>query len=90
MSEEQERIFEKEAVNNAIYQARNAAQMAREFAPLFDEYADLLSAGGGDERADEKRCHALDRLRLLKESFEQSDEWMAQARALKACVKEGV
>ena len=89
MSEEQEQIFGKEAVNNAINQARNAAQMAREFASLFDDYADLLSAGA-DERADEKRCHALGRLRLLKESFEQCDEWMAQARALKACVEEAV
>lgn len=84
MGEEQERISEREAVDNAIYQARCAAQMAREFASLFEDYADKLSSRGVGEEADEKRDHAMGRLRLLKESVRQCDEWLSQAGAVKA------
>ncbi|HEY0077034.1 MAG TPA: hypothetical protein VGB73_00190 [Pyrinomonadaceae bacterium] len=63
-----------DALQQAAREARRAAEQAREFADLFEQYAASLAKPGGQEKARKLRLSALDKLREVQESVAAEDK----------------
>lgn len=62
-------------LHNAAREARKAAARARDFADLFERYADRLLAPGCEMDAAGLRMQAKDKLAELREALSDSDDW---------------
>jgi hypothetical protein len=63
------------SLERAATEARRAAERARDFAALFDQYADCLLQADAEERASELRLKGKSRLAELREAVSDSDDW---------------
>jgi hypothetical protein len=66
-------------LHNAAREARKAASRARDFADLFEQYADRLLTPGCEMDAAGLRMHAKDKLAALREALSDSDDWARMA-----------
>lgn len=64
---------------NAACEARKAASRARDFADLFDKYAERLLTPGCEMDASGLRMQAKDKLAELREALSDSDDWARMA-----------
>lgn len=71
---------EQDAVQNAVTEVRHAALHAREFADLFENYAGLLASHGHESQIGEAHLKAMEKLQLLNEAVESSNDWIAKSR----------
>lgn len=62
-------------LEKAAREARRAAERAREFADLFDQYAGCLAREDSKERAIELRLKGKSKLAELREAVSDSDDW---------------
>lgn len=62
-------------LHNAVREARKAAARARDFADLFEKYADCLLTPGYEMDAAGLRMQAKDKLAELREALSDSDDW---------------
>jgi hypothetical protein len=62
-------------LHNAAREARKAAARARNFADLFEKYADSLLMPGHEMDAAGLRMQARDKLAELREALSDSDDW---------------
>lgn len=78
-------------LHNAAREARKAAARARDFAELFEQYAERLLAPGCEMDASGLRMQAKDKLVELREALSDSDDWarLAEWRAGTALVGAG-
>jgi hypothetical protein len=78
-------------IHNAAREARKAAARARDFADLFEQYAERLLTPGCEIGAAGLRTQAKDKLAELREALSDSDDWarMAEWRADAALVGAG-
>ena len=70
-------------LHNAAREARKAAARARDFADLFEKYAERLLTPGCEMDASGLRMQAKDKLAELREALSDSDDWarLAEWRA---------
>lgn len=66
-------------LHNAAREARKAAARARDFADLFDKYAERLLTPGCEMDASGLRMQAKDKLAELREALSDSDDWARMA-----------
>lgn len=62
-------------IQNAAREARKAAARARDFADLFDKYAERLLTPGCEMDATGLRMQAKDKFAELREALSDSDDW---------------
>ena len=78
-------------LQNAAREAHKAAARARDFAELFEKYAERLLTPGCEMDAAALRMQAKDKLAELREALADSDDWarVAEWRADTALVAVG-
>lgn len=78
-------------LHNAAREARKAAARARDFADLFEKYAERLLTPGCEMDASGLRMQAKDKLAELREALSDSDDWarLAEWRADASLVAAG-
>ena len=76
---------------HAAREARKAAERARDFADLFERYAERLLTPGCEMDAAGLRMQAKDKLAEMREALSDSDDWarLAEWRADTALVAAG-
>jgi hypothetical protein len=62
-------------IHNAAREAGKAAERARDFADLFDKYAERLLTPGCEMDASGLRMQAKDKFAELREALSDSDDW---------------
>jgi hypothetical protein len=62
-------------LHRAAWEARKAAARARDFADLFEKYADRLVTPGCELDASGLRLQAKDKFSELREALSDSDDW---------------
>ena len=67
-----------EELQNAAIEARKAAEKAREFADLFDDYASCLLDPELQGRAAELHIVAGQKLAAIQQAVASSDAWVAR------------
>ena len=79
-------------LHNAAREARKAAARARDFADLFEKYAERLLMPGCEMDAAGLRMQAKDKLAELREALSDSDDWarLAEWRSDTALVAAGL
>ena len=63
------------SLEKASNEARRAAARAREFANLFDEYAEYLLREDSKDKASELRLRGKSKLAEVREAVSDSDDW---------------
>lgn len=64
-----------QSIEKAAKEARRAAERARQFAKLFEEYAACLLQDGVHSRAAELRLQGRSKLAEIREAVSDSDDW---------------
>ncbi len=81
LRERRETVNEQEMVQAASAAARNAADKAREFAGICDEYANCLLDTQLQGRAAELRAAARERLQELRQAVADGDDLLERSKA---------
>jgi hypothetical protein len=71
-------VTSKEALQKAADEARKAGRAARELGTSLDDYAKYLTQPGWQERADELRRSALNKLSLIQDGLTACNKWIEE------------
>lgn len=67
------------ALQNAADEARKAAEKAREFADLFEDYASCLLTPELQGRASELHLTAINKMQAIRKAVADSDDWVERS-----------